>query len=124
MMTAKEILVASRELLAKAECWTKGCAARGIGNTPQKVMSDEATCFCMMGAMRRVLGYALPSYQYPAMESARKILHSVLPAMPRDLNFQPVDSVVSHIAYYNDHPATTHQDILDRFDEAIARAAA
>jgi hypothetical protein len=95
--TPLAILKAARRLLTPKHRWTKG------------VYSDERegeTCYCSLGALmavssnRYTLGYDVAAYE----------LHKISLKYPKGRR---------GIIAYNDHPQTTHRQVLSLFDRAI-----
>ncbi|QWK78628.1 DUF6197 family protein [Ochrobactrum sp. BTU1] len=103
------ILRAARDLISVPDRWTKwgyGFEVKPLteeqaGETPW-VTEPEATCFCALGAVRKVTGRA-DDYQ-PAVRL--------------------LEAGAFDVAEYNDHPSTTHADVLRMFNRAIRRAEA
>jgi hypothetical protein len=52
--SAIEILTGVRDLLSDPERWTQGASARNAKGEPVDVHSEEATCFCAVGALYRI----------------------------------------------------------------------
>lgn len=52
--SAIEILTGVRDLLSDPERWTQGASARNAAGEPIDVHSEDATCFCAVGAFYRV----------------------------------------------------------------------
>lgn len=102
-MSTKEILIGARENLKLG--WTKGCFARSAKGAPVETYSSEATCWCLIGAVR-VSAYRL--YQsgktrIPASK-ALTVLQSIVPG--------------GHVASFNDKQ-TSVDDVLALIDQAI-----
>lgn len=103
-MNLKEILTNARAKIERPETWIKGDDARdAVGKvvTP----SDLAACrFCAYGALHAAAGGRVASGESYACLMALK----------------PASEMHDGLQDYNDDPATTHRDILDLFDKAIA----
>jgi hypothetical protein len=99
-MTPVEILKAARELIAKPERWTRGSAARNSSGEHVHARSDDATCWCAIGALVMV------SADNPV--PAERLLRSVLPDGP------------GFITSFND--SHDHAEVVALFDRAIASA--
>jgi hypothetical protein len=89
-------------------------AAKALIDTPEKWLKDAADDFeacCALRAIERVHGTGFSSYskhpEYAALQDA------LPPEWVRDNPDRPV-------GVYNDHPTTTHADIMALFDRAIA----
>src|SRR6266853_5063736 len=99
----KAILIAARELIEKPEAWCKFELAR-MGSVPVWSGSEDATCFCALGAIVRLLGSA--TYGSPVEDA----LDSAVPG-----GFACASD-------FNDAPTTTHADVLALYDRAIEAA--
>lgn len=100
MATVRENLIAAKALIDTPEKWLKGALSTG-----------DDTCFCAMGALGHAGGFGLvASDKTPEMAS---LLDSIPASFVwvRDRH---------RLAAYNDHPNTTHADIMALFDRAIA----
>jgi hypothetical protein len=91
MATVKENLIAARALIDMPEKWGKGSY-------------QEGGCHCAIGAVLKVQGLLGISCFAGDEENALK---AALPTL----------DMVEH---FNDHPFTTHADIMALFDRAIA----
>lgn len=103
-MDTVQILKDARALIADEKNWTRNAFARDSkGNevTPDK---EDATCFCAIGALSRVVQQP-PYYDLPG---------------ERLLGDEAWISGEIGVAEFND--AHTHEDVLALFDRAIARA--
>lgn len=92
-MTTLEQLIAMRELLTPPECWTKGAFARDKFDVITTSYSPDAVRWCLYGAMYKV-GFG----------------HDIINTM---------QTLPLSLSVYNDHPTTTHADILKLLDTAI-----
>lgn len=120
-MTTLEILKAARDLLSDEKRWTKGTYARkeayradienhdaepnDIRRLRVRATDKNAVCFCPLGAISQVT--TLSPYIIPHHEI-------------RALGF--VDAC--DLFNWNDAPKRTHAEVLQRFDDAIARLTA
>lgn len=103
MKEVRDILANARALIATPDCWTRGANARDKHGRDVDCERPGATKFCMYGAlMRATVGDAALGF-YPLAVGA---LRRVSPDL--------------EIYRFNDNPATTHSDVLARFDAAIA----
>ncbi len=91
-----------KELLADPKKWTKGSYARNEFGDPCKILSTEATCFCLYGALTRC---------YPAGEQHVSAANKLEDAM-RKLNGHTM------IVKFNDSPDTTHEMLMQVLEEA------
>lgn len=106
-MTTLEILKAARELISVPERWTQGAYARDNQGAPCATTSDEATCFCVRGAVRRVSYSPFVNINFAARIAAYKALEEA--------------GEDGRLACWQDAPERTHAEVLARFDTAIAR---
>lgn len=97
-MSVESDLRAARALIVDPNKWVKHSGRAGED-------------YCAITACGNVEGVDLESARLDAMWSALK------DALPPAWQHR-------HVYDFNDHPTTTHQDILDLFDRAIEAAAA
>ena len=95
-MTTKEALIKARKLIEKPENWTKGEPARNTEGIRVNPTSEEAVCWCSLGALVAVED-GLSVFTYDALAPYMK----------------------DYIPAFNDSVNTTHADILEAFDKAI-----
>lgn len=101
-----DTLRAARELITEPQNWTQGYYAangRGMHVEPEE---DSATCFCALGAIRRVT-------QEPHERVYFKQAWSLLQEVAKDARG-------THVADVNDNIG--HLAVLSLYDEAIKRA--
>jgi hypothetical protein len=101
-MTTREVLVAMRELLAKPEAWTQGAYARDASGRYVSLVSQEASCWCIGGAL---LKCSRMGGNYD------EVLFKLGGIFAGD-----------SISAWNDAPERTHADVLALLDRAIAEA--
>lgn len=115
-MTLLEILKAARELISDEESWAKGNYAylsEEEGALAVDWKSPLAACWCPAGAL-------LKSAQGQAAEALIALAYG-LPTV-KDVDFsKKEEEAIEQIARWNDAPERTHAEVLQRFDEAIAR---
>ena len=100
-MNELETLIAARALIASPESWIKDNSAQDANGVPVGTFYEGACKFCTVGAITCASGETLT-------ETRASILRAHLP--------KPFDNLVN----FNDHPDTTHADVLALFDRAIA----
>ena len=105
-METIEILRSARALIDAPEKWTKGTEARDAHGFRVRFESPDAVCFCAVGALLGALHRAGNDDDGECVALRR--LRKALP-----IGFADVVSL-------NDHPDTTHADIMAVFDRAIA----
>lgn len=109
-----------RELLSVPGRWTQGRMARGASGEPRPWPSSEAVCWCLVGAGEKVL-------KTPSVDAERS--HD---KMARLLDLSEVDDSRDPLKYvgdrrpvlFNDAETTTHEMVLAKLDDAIARETA
>lgn len=99
MKTALEILKEARAIIATPGKWTKGEFARDKEGNKVGICSPDASQFCAVGAINRI-GRAAGDVTF---------------ARAAFLEAEPAG------VWFNDHPNTTHADVLAAFDRAIAK---
>lgn len=103
-MTAKELLIAAKQLIATPDSWTKYYPATTSTGACISPHSPDATCFCSYGALDKAAGPG--DDNHIVYREALSALQELAPN--------------GHVAIFNDHPNTTHDMVLDLFDKAIA----
>lgn len=98
-MSVKKNLIAARALIDTPEKWVK-------------IEYEDHGCFCALGALGRVMGRD-PSGDLGEVEIA------LGRALPPDFKLSAVLSLGTNVVMFNDHPDTTHADIMAMFDRAI-----
>jgi len=103
MKNALTMLREARAYLTNPLHWTKRALGRDVEGKPANDWSDVVSC-CAIGALDMVeRGAAITSGAYQALVGA-------LPPGCRE------------VSLFNDRPETTHDDVLELFDRAIASA--
>lgn len=111
--TALSILHEAQKLIRPRGAWTQNAYARTKAGEAVLISASDASCFCTIGAIAKVLGYHNgPSVldDHPVVELLCKALNS-----PR----QDVGAVM----IFNDARKTRKKDVLALFDRAIELAA-
>ena len=108
-MKTSEILIKARDLIADPARWTQGTAARDANQEITEPESEGAVCWCSMGAVMKVEGFA----NYIRRERAYDELCDAADAL---------DSASAGLSDYND--THTHAEVMTMFDTAIATAQA
>lgn len=88
-----------RELLAKPEAWTKRRFAKAADGSAVTVMSDQAVCWCLRGAV----------YKCYANQDDCDLVEDKLQEAMQKLKGDEYHS----LTHFNDDPKTTYADILD-----------
>ena len=99
-MTPVEIISAAADLLEKPGAWTQGAGARDEVGLPVDARSKAARCWCVIGAMARVLPRRGQKFG-----AACEVLE-------RHLG-------VNHIAQYQDAPGRTQAEVVAAMRGAI-----
>lgn len=95
-----DLLTRARARIEKPEAWTKGAIARTSDDERTLARDPQATCWCALGAI--------------AAERGGEVHHPAWQAVQQQL------PAGESIGSFNDHPDTTHADVLALFDRAIA----
>ncbi len=109
-MTPAEILQAARDLLSDPKRWTQGIFARRENGSTCSTFAPEAFSFCSRGALIKVRP---DDAVFQSYAEAYAFLEKCVPEVY--VGTEPV-------AHWNDHPDTTHAEVLAVFDKAIALA--
>lgn len=94
------IIREARQLITPPEAWTQGLFCRDKDGTSAKIFSDEAACFCLLGALRRITIGDFKSY-YTAKETVEQ-------------------QGASNASVFND--THTHEEVLALLDKAALAA--
>ena len=106
-MSTLEVLKAARELISVRERWTQGLSARNARGARVKPQTEEATCWCAIGAICRT---AEPGTLHRPVGPDSPVWPAI-DELSKGLRFG--------LAYFNDH--NPHSRVLARFDRTIAR---
>ena len=107
-MTTLKILKAAHDLLAVPGTWIQCREAldkNGFSTLPD---AEDATCWCALGAIRRVQGGTTPYAQ---------VLLRLITSMPHK---PKGDRLADIVLDWNDQPGRTQDEVLALFDKAIA----
>ena len=104
-METIEVLRGARTLLAGSDAWRRHAFAGTERRENCSLMSEGATCFCLAGALYRVMGVRPP-------ENARAIGGAVVA-----LGFRNRQRLIE----WNDSKSRTHAHVLERLDNAIEK---
>lgn len=117
-----QVLNEARELIAKG--FTQGSYAKGSNGNDVDAMSDDATCFCTLGALARVEGFnTRAAYDrgavgmYADSEAVREITQTLIDLFGGDAEREEDRVVV--VPTYNDQ--ATQEQVLQVFDITINR---
>lgn len=103
----KQILLSTRDLIASG--WTQNVHARNTYGLPVPYFSEEATCFCLNGALLRVVRSEMEN----SLEKGEKVFFAV-----EDLLLACQSAYIT----WNDAPGRTQVEVLSLLDRAIALA--
>ena len=105
MITEKKLLMKAREMIGGPDAWTQGVSARDGADNKVVPWSDEAVCFCPLGALDGArLSFGNDHVPYYAV-------------------LERLSAQMDHgIVGWNDAQERTHEDVLAAFDRAIAIA--
>lgn len=115
-MKTSDVLKAVQELLTPPEQWTKHTYARdGLGRRTN-VTGSDAVCWCLDGAILKATADEDPHSL--ATDRAEISLNHTLQRLP-DLS-----RGIGGFVEWNDHPETTHDDVMNLLAEAVVYAEA
>jgi hypothetical protein len=100
--TTVETLRDAKALIDTPAKWTQHADARRSNNIPCSYANPDAICFCIVGAVWRASG--------KPFSKAFHLVHGQAQKEGR------------HVVQFNDHPDTSHNDVMAFFDRAIALA--
>lgn len=101
-MNETEIIQGARELLSDPKRWNKG-----------DLTNRDGTKMCVVGAMLRASNIF---WENDCFKAAATLIRQHIPNGRVDL----ADDGLPLLGGYNDHPDTTHQDVLDVLDKTLA----
>ena len=119
--SAVEILTDARRTLRDEDSWEKGGTSRDGMNDPVHPCHVEAVRWSLDGALRRAIDGGWFALDHPALvhvnDAVERLHHDIY------WSTKGYDDV-NHMAYmfFNDHPTTTHADVMAVLDSAIASA--
>ena len=113
-MKASEVIIKARSLIEAG--WTQGASARDKHGARKNIRDDNATHFCALGAVNRVL-YKVEMTE----EEWVKLRHRVVQHLGNAMNAKR-DELGSGIVTWNDRSDTTKEDVLHAFSVALDQA--
>ena len=103
-MSVRDVLIEAKKLISDENNWIKNN------------YTDSEGCFCAAGAVREATDWGIVQNGYtPEAEKAFWFLSSI------SKELYPMRGIKGNIIEFNDHPKTTHAEIISVFDEAIKR---
>lgn len=114
-MKPSEILIAARELLSDEKNWVKGYYAFNEFRDQREVQDNDASCFCMVGALAKASG--AKTGMGPDDDSYENV------STP-EVDYLVMATGNSHIPNFNDASQRTHAEVIAAFDQAIKLAQA
>ena len=110
-MTTKELLQKARALIIDPQKWTKIFAARDQHGTPVSPSNKDACQWCAIGAISRIRHSN--GLEQEKMDQAFETLIKCIRYLDGELNgdFTAIEDNYL-ISEFNDHPHTTHTDVL------------
>lgn len=106
-----EILNKMETILAKPEAWTQGVWARDKDGEPIEPVFDGAVCFCLHGARRRAVGVK-HELNVALSDQIRDRLSAAAVTLFPDRAIGSKDRPGHKVVGFNDHPDTTHADVI------------
>lgn len=108
-----KLVTDARDILADPAHWTQGCFARNAeGHAGLAPNDPNAVCYCSFGAIMSLSKYRTPPEIYDTMKPiATRLLAERGIDVPDGRNA---------VVFFNDHPTTTHEDVMLLFGQTIA----
>ena len=110
----KDLLVRTRALLADLDHWTKSSWALDKEGRDRSPTDPEAVCWCLAGALKK----ECPEGGMRDYRGAHEALSRII--IEQCWAGWTETEALSRVFDYNDASATTHADVLDLLDRAIA----
>lgn len=98
-MNPAQFLELTKEVVQKG--WTKNYFARNADQDPVPITHPYATCFCLVGALRRVSNVRMVEIPIEAQLALQRVVGR------------------QSIPDFNDDPETTKEDVINAIEEAI-----
>jgi hypothetical protein len=106
-----EVLRSARALLDLPGTWCQDALARDAeGNDTPYPIEPAACCWCIGGAIEKVLGRGLTQYDEP-------VVHALLAEIPERASWS-----LGALFTWNDSCGRTHADVIALLDRAISTA--
>jgi hypothetical protein len=107
-MKTSEILRAAKALIEDPAHWVQGTYGRQTRESTEHLLGDDprTTCWCSVGAIQKVMGMYHEYTTEALLDKVSKNLHGV------------------GIINFNDRATTTHAQVMEVWDAAIAKAEA
>ena len=119
-LTPVQALTAARELLSNKAKWTTRLYAKGMHKESIDPCSEEAVCFCSIGALMRVNNFSKDTYERGMGKLlGEDALHDAVVKMLKEEAPDPEDEI-NGVVGFNDHYG--HAKVLKMFDLAIELA--
>ena len=110
MRTPKQVLVEARELISNG--WTQGTYSRDAQTYSVDPVSESASCFCILGAIRRVEAINDVADADNSLTENFKAATVAICSVIKPLGYD-------HVPEFNDDKETTVEKVLEVFDKAI-----
>lgn len=114
-MKTSEIIQRIYDLLNSPKAWTQGFLARvSLSGLPTFVMHDKATCWCLWGALEKVI-YESFNCNHDYSKTPGFLVKAIRENYykDRDLSLYDDISLTTLVEEFNDDHRRTHQEILD-----------
>ena len=114
-----DILIGARQLLTDSGHWIRWTRAKRVDGVGVSATSREAVSWCALGAIQCATNLCDSATGFNRYEREAQ---SYLIQAITDTDVQNDYKLREEIAKWNNSPSTSHQDILNGFDRAIALA--
>ena len=120
-----EYLKKARSLIGKPENWSQCYSARTAGGWQTYINSNDACSWCLNGAILKVSDYNDGRETGNDDDVINVVLsdkdyHKTLEALARETGITDI-CVYDALSDFNDHYATTHNDVTDLIDRTIEK---
>jgi hypothetical protein len=116
MMSTERPIDAVYNLLLDESRWTKGANARDLYGRAVGSTTDDAQCFCLLGAIRHTTQSV--NNRYILRDDLKRLIAS---AIHKVNGYHIMDlSTTDEITQFNDNRSTTHQDVMRVLEVAKA----
>lgn len=111
-----DVLEHALQLITDPKHWIQGAFARDVDGYTCGAKSQDACCYCAFGAIRVAAGES-NSLGILALSELAADLPTGFFADNKKEEYETLHSVT----FWQDHPTTTHADVLNQFKKTIAR---
>lgn len=119
MKTIRDVLLAAADLIEPEGAWTQGVSARDRNGSPVGIKSDNAICWCLLGALHKVCEYTGRNLHG---EKSQGKVWDVLYSVAEKESANSGDS--RNISQWNDDPSRNQSEVVNLLRKVAAHESA